>query len=100
MVHEERKLAYRTAPGLPSRQRARGQRWLRCSRGVCHLGRLAPHRLRRPRRARTRLILVILTCRGRHRDRHHEAIAVAVERLDDPLLLPAIAYGLKFATSL
>ena len=89
MVHMIDVLACRTAPGLSSRQRARD-----------HLGKGAPQRLRRPRGARTRLLLVTLTRCGRHRYRRHEAIAVAVERLDDPLLLPAIAYGLKFATSL
>src|SRR5262245_12928264 len=68
--------------------------WRRCSQGMCHLGRIAPVRPLRPRRVRTRLLLVPLRRHDRYGDRHHEAIAVAVERLNDALLLPIIAHGL------
>src|SRR5262249_45660470 len=86
-------LADRTTPALPGRTRARDHLWLRCSRVVCHLERAALHRLHRPRGGRMRLLFVIVACRGVFRDGCHKAIAMTVERLNDPLLLPAIAYG-------
>src|SRR5712691_4895035 len=86
-------LAYRTAPGLPARQRARDHHGLRCRTGVGHLARGMLQRLRRPRGARMRLIFILLARRGLYRDGCYEAIAVTVERLNDALRLPTIAYG-------